>query len=98
MTYQIRFRRAARIEYDSAAAWYESKRRGLGREFIDAIDSSMAAVGEAPHRYRVAQGDVRCAHVRHFPYMVYFRIRANQVIVLAVFHVRRDPLVWRERV
>jgi plasmid stabilization system protein ParE len=33
----------------------------------------------------------------HFPYTIYFRVRAEHVIVIAVFHVRRNPMIWRER-
>ena len=76
MIYGARFRKAARLEYDAAASWYESKRRGLGRDFVDAVDKSMGAIREAPNRYRVILGDVRCVHVGHFPYSIYFRVRS----------------------
>ena len=72
MIYEARFRKAARLEYDAAASWYESKRRGLGRDFVDAVDKSMGAIREASNRYRVILGDVRCVHVGHFPYSIYF--------------------------
>ena len=97
MIYEARFRKAARLEYDAAASWYESKRRGLGRDFVDAVDKSMGAIREAPNRYRVILGDVRCVYVGHFPYSIYFRVRSNCIIVLAVFHVRREPFILRER-
>ena len=32
-----------------------------------------------------------------FPYSVYFRVRRNSMVVLAVFHGRRNPAVWQRR-
>jgi hypothetical protein len=34
MTLQPFFRKAARLEYDEAAIWYESQKVGLGSEFV----------------------------------------------------------------
>jgi hypothetical protein len=32
-----------------------------------------------------------------FPYAVYFRSQDDNVVVLAVLHLRRNPKVWRAR-
>jgi toxin ParE1/3/4 len=34
---------------------------------------------------------------RRFPYGIYFRAEARRIVVLAVFHSRRDPEIWRGR-
>jgi hypothetical protein len=41
---------------------------------------------------------VRSAAVRRFPYSIFFRTRSDRLIVLSVFHARRAPGIWRERV
>jgi len=41
--------------------------------------------------------DVRCVRVRRFPYSVFFRAESRRIVVLAVFHARRDPSVWQQR-
>jgi toxin ParE1/3/4 len=91
------FRRAARLEYDEAAGWYESQRPGLGREFVAEIETALQQACEMPQRFPKMLLDTRCVRVRRFPYSIFFRVRSNQLVVLAVFHVRRDPNVWRER-
>jgi plasmid stabilization system protein ParE len=40
---------------------------------------------------------MRRIRIRRFPYFIFFRVRAEQLIVLAVFHTRRQPMTWRER-
>jgi hypothetical protein len=51
MTLRPFFRKAARLEYDEAAGWYESQRSGLGLEFVSEIERSLLRSthnGEAP--------------------------------------------------
>lgn len=97
MTLRPYFRRAARLEYDEAANWYEKQRSGLGFDFISEIERALLLACEMPQRFPRILADVRCVRVRKFPYSIYYRVRAEQLIVLSVFHVRRDPVIWRER-
>jgi plasmid stabilization system protein ParE len=97
MTLRPFFRKAARLEHDEAAIWYETQKAGLGSEFVEEIERALQAGCEAPQRFPVALRDVRRARVQRFPYFIFFRVRNNQLIVLSVFHVRRHPTVWRER-
>ena len=97
MTLQVVFRRAARAEFDSAALWYEERQSGLGSQFTSEIDHAVALASTHPDRYPVKHGEVRCVHVRRFPYSVYFRPEADRIVVLAVFHARRDPGLWQAR-
>ena len=97
MKLQPFFRKAARLEYEEAAIWYESQKTGLGIEFVEEIERALFAACEAPQRCRTALQDVRRIRVNRFPYFIFFRARESQLIVLSVFHVRRNPTVWRER-
>lgn len=97
MSLRPAFRRAARLEYDEAAGWYESQRGGLGVEFVSEIEHALIQACEMPQRFPRMLADVRCVRVRRFPYSIFFRVRSDQLIVLAVFHARRDPAIWRER-
>lgn len=97
MTLAVVFRRAARIEFENAAARYDEQRPGLGEEFIVEIDDAVLRAAAAPERYPVVFGDIRRTVARRFPYSVYFRVRRNSMVVLAVFHGRRNPAVWQRR-
>lgn len=97
MTLRPFFGKAARLEYDEAAGWYESQRTGLGREFVAEIEWALQRACEMPQRFPKVLLDTRCVRVRRFPYSIFFRIRSDRLIVLSVFHARRDPSVWRER-
>lgn len=98
MTLRIVFRRAAQSELEDAAVWYDEQRVGLGEEFIIEIEQAVANAAAAPKRYPIVFGDVRRTVARRFPFSVYFRVRPNKLVVLAVFHGRRNPAIWRRRV
>lgn len=97
MTLVVVFRRAARRELDETALWYEERRPGLGGEFISEIDRAVSMASENPKRFPVMYRDIRCIRARRFPYSVFFRVETQRIIVLAVFHARRDPSVWLQR-
>jgi plasmid stabilization system protein ParE len=90
-------RPAAASDLDDVYLWYEVQRPGLGREFLDAVAQTLQAVVEMPGRFRVVDRDMRRAHVRRFPYSVFFRTVARDVVVVGCFHGRRDPRQWKAR-
>ena len=97
MTLRVVFRRAAKNEFEDAAVWYDGQNFGLGEEFIIEIEQAVANAAAAPQRYPVIFGDIRRAVTRRFPFSVYFRVRPNELVVLAVFHGRRNPAIWQRR-
>ena len=97
MSLPVRFSVAARAEFIEAAAWYEAQRANLGVEFISEIDRCVVLAAEQPKCCAVIYKDVRRVTARRFPYSVYFRTEAHRVVVLAVFHGSRDPIIWKRR-
>ena len=97
MTLRVVFRRAARAEFDAAALWYEDRQAGLGAQFVSEINRVVELVANHPERFPAKHLEIRCAQARRFPYSVFFRPEANRVVVLAVFHARRNPAVWQAR-
>jgi plasmid stabilization system protein ParE len=97
MSFAVTFLRAARSEFIEAAARYETQRPGLGARFIAEIDRCVASAAEQPLAYAVIHNDIRRVTARRFPFSVYFRLEAQRIVVLAVFHGRRSPAVWQNR-
>jgi plasmid stabilization system protein ParE len=82
---------------EQAALWYEERRSGLGLEFVAAVDRVMGALTESPLRFPTWTGVWRRAVVRRFPFVVFFEVEADRVVVLAVAHARRKPGYWIAR-
>lgn len=97
MTLPVSFRAVAQAEYDEAVAWYDEALAGLGSDFESEVQAVLDEASATPDRYPLAEGDVREAPVRGFPYCVYYRVRSGKLIVVAVYHQSRDPSGWRGR-
>jgi plasmid stabilization system protein ParE len=97
MTLRVVFLRAARAEFDAATLWYDARQVGLGMQFVSEINRVIDLASNHPDRFPTRHLEIRCAQVRRFPYSVFFRPEATRVVVLAVFHARRDPAIWQAR-
>jgi len=57
----------------------------------DAVDQMLKRIVETPDRFRPVRGQIRRALLRRFPYAIHFLPEAHAIIVLAIFHTKRDP-------
>lgn len=88
----------AQTDLREAYHWYEDREIGLGDQFFDAFDDACRRIDASPRMYGIVCEDVRCKLMRRFPYVIYYRIEADRVVVLAVVHGHRDPQVWQSRI
>lgn len=85
------FRAQALAEAAEAKQWYEAE-AGLGAAFEGALTHALRRLADFPMLGPVVnQRGARRILLRRFPYVVFYRIRGTQLVVLAVFHVARDP-------
>ena len=84
-------RASAAAEIEAAYRWYERERQGLGEEFLQAVTDLAASIAEYPERFPVIHRDIRRALLKRFPYGIFYRLKANQVIVVACFIPRGIP-------
>ena len=95
----FRFSAPASAELAEAVRWYETRRKGLGADFYDAVvraielirthsDIGTVRTGRLPHRRVLIAG---------FPYQIVYRVRDNDLYVIAVAHTSRRPDFWQGR-
>ncbi len=90
-------RKEAEEDVRSAYEWYEDKQVGLGTQFVQEIDSKFRIIEEHSDLYVEVMGDIRRALCKRFPYSIYFMCKEMDVVVIAVLHQRRNPMVWQVR-
>lgn len=90
---------APEAEQDLATAydWYESRRIGLGEEFLGCVEACIEAILRRPETPPKVHDNIRRALVRRFPYAVLYEHEEDRVTVYAVFHSSQDPAKWRGR-
>ncbi len=97
MNYVLDYRAEARVELEDAYNWYEDQEEGLGEAFLDSVDGSLDRIEQRPESCAVVLKDIRRVVVKRFPYVIYYRVISSRVIVIAVFHGKRNPKQLRSR-
>lgn len=94
----------AEAEATEAAMWYEKQRTGLGREFLDDLETTfqnlVANAAGLPFLESSESTDplFQRASLKRFPYLVVFTIREEDIVVVAIAHARRKPGYWKNRI
>ena len=94
---RVRVTSAAEADLAAALDWYDAQVPGIGPRFLDEYEIVLSRLGDNPQQFPVIRGNTRRAGFRHFPYGLFFRIRAAEVEIFACFHVSRDPRRWQRR-
>ena len=98
MSRELIIRPEAEADLAEAFEWYETHVPGLGSEFIRTVDSLFNSIIRNPQAYPVVYKTALRALTRKFPYEVFFMVDADRVVIVAVFHARRSPQRWQERI
>ena len=88
---------AAEQEVAEAGLWYEDHQNGLGEQFLVATEKAANAAATSPDLYARVHGPLRRVLVPRFPYALIVRESINELLVVACYHLRRDPTVWQSR-
>ena len=88
----------AEAEFKDAISWYARQKKGLGKKFAQAVRAKLKSIQKTPTMHAVVMDDVRKATMRDFPYVIPYIVTSEEIVVIAVFHAKRDPQVWQSRV
>lgn len=97
MSSQVIVRREALLDITAAHQYYEVRRPGLGDQFLLCVDAAIERARRSPEMYPVVHRNVRRALTRRFPYAIFYVVEPDRIVVLGVFHARRDPDNWQAR-
>lgn len=99
MKWRIDLGSEAGADIDSAAAWYEEQRKGLGRDFVQAIREAMVSLARGPliPRLQHRTAGIRWVYPKRFPYRIIYRVETDRIVVFAVMHTARHDVGWRQR-
>ena len=93
---------SAEREAFEAAIWLEQRQPGLGDSFLAELARCFESINARPEShsryepYRRTDTIRRCK-VRPFSYLVIYRQRDHELLVIAICHGRRLPLYWLQR-
>ena len=91
------FHPEAKAEMIAAAGWYDERVDGLGSAFLDEVEAAVARIVANPEAWAIVRGEVRRHLLHRFPFGILYRTEPDQIFVLAVMHLHREPHYWEHR-
>lgn len=80
-----------------AYAWYEKQSPGLGDRFMAVVKSRIFDICKSPEIHGIVLDDIRATLADPFPYVIYYRVLADDIVVIAILHGARDDERWKDR-
>jgi hypothetical protein len=86
----------AEKELQEAIEYYEAAEQGLGAEFLDEVEAALARIEAHPLAWTPLSPRTRRCRTHRFPYGLFYQIRADEILVVSVMDLRREPKRWEE--
>jgi len=95
MAYILEFFESAENDLEDALDWYLENSPTVVQSFFDKYLDLLDRISETPQQFPKAKGIIRKARFpQPFPYNFQ---KGNAIFIIAVFHDKRNPKIWKKR-
>jgi len=92
MVFNLKVLPLAEKEIDESIEFYESRRKGLGKQFLSYLKSYLKVLKTNPQLFEIKKKPCyRELTLVKFPFVIIYEIIENDVIIHSVFHTSRNP-------
>lgn len=92
------FHPGAKGEFFEAINYFEEYRKGLGFDFSKEVYSTIQRIIHFPYAWSKFSENTRRCLTNRFPYGVVYQIGQDDVIIIAVMQLNREPGYWKKRI
>ncbi|MFZ2957616.1 MAG: type II toxin-antitoxin system RelE/ParE family toxin [Candidatus Ozemobacteraceae bacterium] len=92
------FHPEAEAEFIEAINYFEEVEAELGYEFSIEVYSAIERVTSLPKAWPIVEDDIRRCLVRKFSYGVLYFEENEEIYVIAIMHLHREPDYWKHRI
>jgi hypothetical protein len=92
------FLEPAQIELQEGVKYFNEQQANLGYEFAQEVADTITRILRYPEAWNQLSKRTRRCRTKRFPYGVVYQIRGDRILVVAIMHLHRKPLYWRDRV
>ena len=93
---KVRFASTAEQELKEAMEFYESSRTGLGAEFLAEVEATTNLIESFPRAWTSLSSRTRRCRTHRFPYGLFYQVRSDEILIISVMDLRRDPKRWEQ--
>lgn len=93
---KVRFVSTAELELREAMEFYESVQEGLGADFLREVEAVTRLIADHPLAWTPMSPRTRRCRTRRFPFGLFYQVRPDEILVVSVMDLRRDPKRWEQ--
>ena len=91
------FHPLAKRELNDAVEHYNECRDDLGIEFIEEAYKAVRLILQFPQAWPPFSKNTRRCLMNRFPYGIIYQDIKNEIIIIAIMHLNREPAYWHNR-
>ena len=89
---KLKYTNRAENDLRLAVRWYEEQRIGLGREFLDCVESAIKRILDFPESYEKPYSSFHRCIIRRFPFSIFYTTEEETIVIHAIFDNRQNPI------
>ena len=93
---KVRFVSTAEAELVEAMNYYAGIESDLGARFVAEVEAAVRLIEAHPLAWMPLSSRTRRCRVQHFPFGLFYQVRAEEILIVAVMDLRRDPKRWEQ--
>ena len=94
---RVAYHLLAAAELIESARFYDQRRRGLGDEFLLAVEAVQELIRTQPQLGRRGFLDTSSFRTKRFPFRIVYEVQPDRIWIVAVAHLSRRPGHWARR-
>lgn len=91
------FHHHAEEELEEIEKYYDNIREELGDRFRDEIQVTISRILKRPQAWQPLSSSTQRCRLNIFPYGLVYQVKADEVRMIAVMHLHREPNYWADR-
>lgn len=95
---KVRFLSCAEVELDKAIVYYEAKEAGLGLRFLSEVRDSVERIVLYPEAWHRLSCNTHRCRTKVFPFGIIYQIKKNELLIVAIAALHREPEYWKDRI
>ena len=97
MKYELILSAEAQNEVTEAVQWYRERAPFLDREFLNCLENGFSMIKRNPKMFPPVHRNYHKVLIQRFPYQIIYTVYDETILILAVFHAKRNPEDWKNR-
>ena len=93
----VSFHPDAADEFEEAVVYYEDCQTGLGKQLSQEIDAAIQLILAFPNAWTTLENEIKRILIRRFPFGLLYILRNDEIYILAVMNLNRNPSYWKKR-